>query len=557
MKYFLSLLVAVLGMVSCTRSIDETHLAPITSAPESIDVSFEGSDTRISLNDGRTIWNRGDLVSVFYKSFENMKWMFQGETGDRSGSLDYISGNLGAQTMEEVMIIYPYNSNYRVNLTTRMVEATLPGVQSYAEDSYGKEGNIMTASSDYRNFVMRSVCGWLRIELTGTGQSVTNIVLRGNDGEQLAGDIYVNTADATAQLCSAVEDTPEDDSMLGGSLNFPSSVCDVVTLDCVGGVVLGDEPTHFYIALVPQLLAHGATAEINCSDGSTMTISTSEEVNIRRNHIVPVDAGDYKGVVPIVNELAYRTNNGEPLSVKVSQGFGGEFVSNNYNVSTGEGALRFSSPITEIPDEAFSGCTALTWIGIPESVIAIGDMAFKDCSSMEEITIPSSVSSIGTSSFEGCGGRATIYCKIQGASASSFGKFYKAAFTEVVIGEEVTSIGYAAFSGCSSLQHIELPSTMNNIAAIAFSGCSSLTTVTLPQSITKLGRRAFYGCSSLSEVRCYAVEPPKAVLDSNESQWQAFMKCAEGCTIYVPTEAHEAYISADGWEDYATQIKSL
>ena len=52
-----------------------------------------------------------------------------------------------------------------------------------------------------------------------------------------------------------------------------------------------------------------------------------------------------------------------------------------------------------IPKEAFSGCTSLTKVIIPDGVIRICDYAFNDCISLKSIVIPESVKYIGSKAF--------------------------------------------------------------------------------------------------------------------------------------------------------------
>ena len=52
-----------------------------------------------------------------------------------------------------------------------------------------------------------------------------------------------------------------------------------------------------------------------------------------------------------------------------------------------------------ICNKAFSTCTSLTSIVIPNSVVSIGDSAFSRCSSLSNIVIPDSVTAIGICAF--------------------------------------------------------------------------------------------------------------------------------------------------------------
>jgi protein TonB len=58
--------------------------------------------------------------------------------------------------------------------------------------------------------------------------------------------------------------------------------------------------------------------------------------------------------------------------------------------------------VNEIGDYAFSGCSSLTSIIIPEGVASIGDYAFSDCSSLASVVIPESVKEIGDGAFYNC-----------------------------------------------------------------------------------------------------------------------------------------------------------
>lgn len=111
---------------------------------------------------------------------------------------------------------------------------------------------------------------------------------------------------------------------------------------------------------------------------------------------------------------------------------------------------------------------------IKEGTKIICDRAFSWCSSLQEIAIPNSVTNIGFRAFVGC-----------------------RSLREIAIPNSVTSIGDNAFWGCSSLRDIAIPNSVTSIGNGAFYFCESLQVIALPDSITSIGNSSFHCCSSL------------------------------------------------------------
>ena len=129
------------------------------------------------------------------------------------------------------------------------------------------------------------------------------------------------------------------------------------------------------------------------------------------------------------------------------------------------------SGVTTIGVYAFSNCTSLTSINIPESVTSIESDAFHSCSSLTSINIPESVTSIGGYAFYSCSSLKSIY-----------------------LPEGITTINQATFYSCSSLTSINIPEGITTINRATFYSCSSLTSINIPESITSIGHHAFNSC---------------------------------------------------------------
>ena len=126
---------------------------------------------------------------------------------------------------------------------------------------------------------------------------------------------------------------------------------------------------------------------------------------------------------------------------------------------------------------AFSDCSGLTSITIPDGVTSIGIYAFGDCSGLTSIVIPDSVTSIEQWAFEGC-----------------------SELTSITIPDGVTSIGPGAFLRCSELTSITIPEGVTSIGYNAFNNCVTLTSITIPDSVTSIGYNAFHNCASLTTI---------------------------------------------------------
>lgn len=202
------------------------------------------------------------------------------------------------------------------------------------------------------------------------------------------------------------------------------------------------------------------------------------------------------------------------------------WVASSYNADIiAENASITSSidgtPVTQIGDYAFIGCSKIKTITIPSSITSIGVSAFFECVNLTSVSIPNTCTSIGRGCFYGCTSLATLnpgtgigsipnnsfygcvslvaltlYSNIKSVGDKSF---FGCTALEALAMIGATSIGVSSFEGCTALSSLNLGDYMTSIGNRAFYGCEKLLSFTLPSTMGIIGDYAFYGCLALTK----------------------------------------------------------
>ena len=213
---------------------------------------------------------------------------------------------------------------------------------------------------------------------------------------------------------------------------------------------------------------------------------------------------------------------------------------NAFSRCTSLTAVNIPNSVTSIGSNAFNGCTNLTTVIIPESVISIGSFAFEDCIGLTSITIPKSVTNIGSFAFEDCDGIKRVdindlaaWCSIDFDNHSANPLDYAHALylngkivTKLSIPVGSTSIGSYAFSGCSTIKSVSIPESVTRIGEGAFFKCSELSSVIIPPSVTCINDRTFEDCKGLVSITI-----PSGVTSIGSS---AFKGCEMLTSVDIP-----------------------
>ena len=184
---------------------------------------------------------------------------------------------------------------------------------------------------------------------------------------------------------------------------------------------------------------------------------------------------------------------------------------NNVNITK----VTLHEPLSTINNLAFTGCTALESIDLPDGLQYIGMRAFSG-TALKTLSIPDSVYNVSGSIVDNCVN--LEYIKLPNGINHIYSRFFynTPKFKSVTLPESVSFIGAEAFVG-SGIESIKIPknvrciyesafentkirsvefekgSVLESIYEKAFKGCSELKSIVIPATVTSVGEGAFYG----------------------------------------------------------------
>ena len=159
------------------------------------------------------------------------------------------------------------------------------------------------------------------------------------------------------------------------------------------------------------------------------------------------------------------------------------------------GSLKVSLTVTEIGENAFSGCKGLKSVTIPSSVYTIGKGAFNECSWMTNIHIS---------------------------------------------GNGLRVISDHAFAGCDHLESVNIPQGVTKIGRGVFDLCGNLQVLDIPSSVTSMGDNLIEDCDKLKTIKVYWKKPIDVPAN-------AFSGSQDRITLKVPRGTEAAYRAHAVW----------
>ncbi len=162
-------------------------------------------------------------------------------------------------------------------------------------------------------------------------------------------------------------------------------------------------------------------------------------------------------------------------------------------------SVSLPNTLKKMDSHCFNSCSSLTNIMLPEGTEVLGTYCFADCEALESINLPSTLREIESSCFSGCLKLQGKLVVPEGVEKLGDGCFFRTSFTSLSLPSTLREIGDNCFYGCSKLQgNLAIPKGVERLGDYSFA-FTSITSISLPNTIREIGDKCFQGCDKLVE----------------------------------------------------------
>ncbi len=261
----LFLAAVLLSGVSCVKE-ENQPTPPMTGTDDVPSFVAHGSqvESKVSLMENGTSvnWNVGDLVAVSDGSGDIYKFASE---GDGTNAIFRYQADGGQEecmfnkSADKYLMVYPWASSVTMDVETGTVTSNLPAVQKAVKGNFeGSYAVAVAAGNDIEvPFAFKCAVSMLKVEIPeALSGKVAELAVRGNQGEDLAGDLVITCAES------------------GPVTELGAQKDSEVRLVSENGAL---EPGTYYIAIAPVTVSKGISVVAVSADNFTeFEISTAK-----------------------------------------------------------------------------------------------------------------------------------------------------------------------------------------------------------------------------------------------------------------------------------------
>lgn len=215
-----------------------------------------------------------------------------------------------------------------------------------------------------------------------------------------------------------------------------------------------------------------------------------------------------------------------------------------------------SSKLNSIGENAFAGCSALSYIVIPNGVEKIPFEAFRDCVSLRVAQTPENLKAVESNAFRNCTALETV--NVYGIEDLGYNAFYNCTSLKTVLMDEnaaFENFNEGVFYNCTSLAELTIPNSVNHVGKNAFYGCNSLLELVIPSSVIQLNDTAFDECNklvhvtNLSSLQLPQTESFREVITDKNLAFSTVITHNPDGVITFDNGTNKYFIGYDGYKD--------
>ncbi len=261
-------------------------------------------DTKtVRMDDGMTLWNPAEEISVFYGSGADGGSKFVSNNTAQAQTVEF-EGSISMSGNKEFWAVYPYSADNSCNGTS--ITTVIPSEQNGEEGNFS--GNVFPAMGKAKSLSIPfyHICGGIKFSVSRS--DIMSVTFKGNNGESLAGEVKVDFGP---------NGKPEIVEVIDGKAE--------VTLNAPNGGTF-NAGKYYYMTLLPAALSGGFTMSFSTGIG-TGTLTSSCVQTIKRSVF---------GVLKDVDSKVSEWENPVPEHESVDLGLSVKWASCNVGASSSE-----------------------------------------------------------------------------------------------------------------------------------------------------------------------------------------------------------------------------